>query len=229
MSAQLAEKDVQMDHQELEDEYDERDATHPFTEHSTIPSGQAFVFSQVDNSRGDVLISSASDPEKVIYKVSSHVSINRSRPKIVLSWGGNPIAHLFHHWTTGYRIGIDRGGSGDESLMQWVELKRGGFTALNKSYLFEWKGRTYVLARMREPELGVRGSKKWLRHYKVVEKDSGEVVATYLTEAAFGKRTGTLTLQHKVDPDLSIIIVTGIAEWREMARRQQRTVGAVVA
>ncbi|KAJ6086127.1 hypothetical protein N7486_010408 [Penicillium sp. IBT 16267x] len=42
----------------------------------------------------------------------------------------DPIAPLFHHWTTSYKIGVDRRASGDESLMQCTELKRGGFRAL---------------------------------------------------------------------------------------------------
>lgn len=214
---------------DFEDESDSHDADHPFTEHSTIGSGEAFVFSQVDNVRGDVLISSAADPDRIVYKVSSNVSIDRSKPKLVLFCNDKPISHLYHHWTTGYKIGVDRNGnSGDESNMQWVDLKRGGFTALNKSYSFDWKGKTYVMARMRAADAGVTGSKKWLRHYKVVEKDSGDVIATYLTEEAFGKRAGTLTLKQGLEPDLSVVIIIGISEWREMARRQKRTVGAVL-
>lgn len=41
-------------------------------------------------------------------------------------------------------------------------------------------------------EAGVTGSKKWLRHYKVAEKDEN-VVATFLAEEAWGKRKGTLS------------------------------------
>lgn len=70
--------------------------------------------------------------------------------------------------------------------MQWVKLRRGGFTALNKSYSFQWNEKTFVLARMRVSEAGV-GVSRLLRHYKVVEKD-GEVVATYVSEETGGTR-----------------------------------------
>lgn len=221
----LAEHELEV---EDEDEDHEHDSEHPITQHSTIPSGRAFIFSQANSRSGDALISSADDPDKVIYECAVTVSIDHSKPKIVISSDGRVIAHVFHHWTTGFKIGVDPGGSGNERAMQWVEMKKGGFTALNRSFAFDWQGKVYVMARMRESSLGVTGRKKWLRHYKVVEKESSDVVATYLTETSIGKRTGTLTLKQDVDRDLGVIILAGIAEWREMARRQQMTMGAAL-
>lgn len=36
-----------------------------------------------------------------------------------------------------------------------------------------------------------------------------------------------MTLQEDLDANLRVIVVTALAEWREMARRQQRTAGVV--
>ncbi|KAJ5286711.1 hypothetical protein N7478_002397 [Penicillium angulare] len=109
---------------------------------------------------------------------------------------------------------------------EWVELKRGGFNALNKSYSFVWNGNMYVITRMKGSE--VVGGSRLLRHYKVVEKDGGEVVATYVSGKAGGARKGTITVQRGLDANLRLVVVTALAEWREMARRQQRIAGGVV-
>ncbi|KAJ5721033.1 uncharacterized protein N7483_008967 [Penicillium malachiteum] len=166
----------------------EDEIAHPSIAPSTISNGETLILSEDINgpNNGDVLISSATDPSKIVYQVTSHISINRRKPKLVLSHDGKPIAHVFHHWMTGYKIGVDRQGSGDESRMQWVEMKREGLTALNKSYSFEWNGRMYILARMRGENRHVGGTtelKKGWRDYKVIEKD-GDPVATFTANAS---------------------------------------------
>ncbi|KAJ5703688.1 hypothetical protein N7493_011613 [Penicillium malachiteum] len=214
------------DNRSLEDEI-----VHPSTASSTIANGEILVVSEDINgaNHGDVLISSATNPSKTVYQVTSNISINRRKPKLVLSHDGKLIAHLFHHWMTGYKIGVDRYGSGDESRMQWVELKRDGFATLKKSYSFDWNGRTYILARMRgenghgtDSEL----NKGW-RNYKVVEKD-GEPVAIFTADAS-EKDKGILALRSGLDPDVKVFAVIAIMEWREVARRQRHTAGGVVS
>ncbi|KAJ5627476.1 hypothetical protein N7528_004903 [Penicillium herquei] len=196
---------------------------------STISNGEILLVSEDINgsNHGDVLISSATGPSKIVYQVTSNISINRRKPKLVLSHNGKAIAHLFHHWLTGYKIGVDRQGSGDESRMQWVELKRDGFTALKKSYSFQWNGRTYILARMREENGHGTESNKGLRNYKVVEKD-GDPVATFTADAS-ERDKGILTLRSGLDPDVRVIAVIAMMEWREVARRQRHTAGGVVS
>ncbi|KAJ6008075.1 hypothetical protein N7540_012051 [Penicillium herquei] len=198
---------------------------HPSTAPSTVSNSENLIISEDINgpNHGDVLISSATDPSKIVYQVTTHISINRRKPKLVLSHNGKPIAHLFHHWTTGYKIGVDRQGSGDESRMQWVELKRDGFTALKKSYSFEWNGRAYILARMR----GTTELNKGWQNYKVVEKD-GDSVATFTADVS-ERDKGILTLRSGLDPDVKVIAVFAIMEWREVARRQRHTAGGVVS
>lgn len=207
------------------DSHDDDEVSHPFTEQTTIPNGEILYISNIASGHGDALITSPNNSSPT-YKVTSHISIDRSKPKIVLSSDNRAISHLFHHWRTGYKIGVDHRGHG-ESQMEWVELKRGGFTALNKSYSFLWNGKMYVIARMKGSE--VAGGSRLLRHYKVVEKDGGEVVATYVSGEASGARRGTITVQRGLDANLRLVVVTALAEWREMARRQQRTAGGVVA
>ncbi|KAJ5701810.1 hypothetical protein N7488_009358 [Penicillium malachiteum] len=214
------------DNRSLEDEI-----AHPSIASSTISNGETLIVSEDINgpNHGDVLISSVTDPSKIVYQVTSHISMNRRKPKLVLSQNDKPIAHLSHHWMTGYKIGDDRQGSGDESRMQWVELKRDGFTALKKSYSFQCNGRTYILARMRGENghgTGSESNKGW-RNYKVVEKD-GDPVSTFTTDTS-ERDKGILTLRSGLDPDVRVIAVIAIMEWREVARRQRHTAGGVVS
>ena len=198
-------------------------------QHTPVPNGRALVFSPDSSLRArNVKITSSDDPNQIIYQCNITVSLNHSKPTIEILAGGRALAQIFNHWTTGLKVGIDPSGSGTEASIQWVEMKKGGITALARTFTFDWQGKSYVLTRMRDSHLGVTGMKKLLRHYKVVEEGSGEVAATYLTEAAFGRRTGTLVLKKDMERDLELLIVSGIAAWREMARRQQRSVGAVV-
>ncbi|KAJ5884590.1 hypothetical protein N7504_012162 [Penicillium tannophilum] len=110
--------------------------------------------------------------------------MNCHKPNVILPSDENSSRPLSHDWTASYKISADRCDSGDESLMQWIELKR--------SYSFKWQGKTYVVARSRVLETGVARLNMILRHYKVVEENE-IVVATYIAEEALGERKGAPT------------------------------------
>ena len=66
-------------------------------------------------------------------------------------------------------------------------------------------------------------------NYKVVDKQSGQTVATYGTQGAIGQPMGNLNVSTGLDGDLHIIIMTIMSEWVAMMRRQPAISGAAGA
>lgn len=115
-----------------------------------------------------------------------------------------------------FRLGV----GSDEISQVWTECKRGG-VLMSKRYTFEWNGKVYVMQRANSEDTKATGlGKLMLTHFKIVEAETEEVVALYISDK-FGKKKGTLTLKSGLAEDLEILFVLGIASWRDKIRREQ--------
>ena len=180
------------------------------------PAGKALSFNHTDSFQmsRDMIIQDDKTP--VYYADVSEFT--RHKPDITLHRGsddGPVVAASFFGWGK-FRLGL---GSDDISMV-WTELKRGG-AFMSKRYAFEWKGRPYILQRAKSSDTHVTGfSKLMLTHFKVVEADSGEVIALYISNK-IGKKKGTMKLKSGLAEELEILCVLGVASWRDKMRREQ--------
>ena len=189
----------------------------PTKDEQSGPVGKALSFNHPDSfhlSR-DMIIQDG--PTAIYYGEVSE--FRRRKPDITLHRGGDKegsiVAASFYGFGK-FRLGV----GSDEISMVWTECKRGG-SILSKHFLFEWNGKTYSLQRAKSKDTNVTGfAKLMLTHFKVVEADTGELIALY-TSNKFGRKKGTVKLKPDLPEDLEILSVLCIASWRDKIRRQQ--------
>ena len=181
------------------------------------PAGRALSFNHTDTFQlsRDIIIQ---DGTTAVYY--AEVSEFRPRkPDITLHEGGRKegavVAASFNGMGK-FRVGIGP----DDISMVWTEFKRSG-SIFSKRYLFEWNGKTFSMQRAKSKDTNVTGfAKLMLTHFKVIEVDTGELVALY-TSNKFGRKKGTVKLKSGLPQDLEILFVIGIASWRDKIRREQ--------
>ena len=181
------------------------------------PAGKALSFNHTDSFQlsRDVIVQ---DGATALYYAEIS-EFRRRKPDITLHAGGQKegavVAASFYGFRK-FRIGIGP----DDISMVWTECKRSG-SLLSKRFLFEWNGRTYSMQRAKSKDTNVTGfAKLMLTHFKVVEVDSGELVALY-TSNKFGRKKGTVKFKPDLPQDLEILFVLSIASWRDKIRREQ--------
>jgi hypothetical protein len=180
------------------------------------PDGKALSFNHTDSFQfsRDIIIG---DGEAPVYYADVS-DFTRHKPDITLHKGdkdGPVVAASFFGWGK-FRLGL---GSDDISMV-WTELKRGG-SFMSKRYTFEWKGKPYMLLRAKSEDTRVTGwSRLMLTHFKVVQADSGEILALYISNK-IGKKKGTMRLKSGLAEDLEILCVLSVASWRDKIRREQ--------
>ena len=122
-------------------------------------------------------------------------------------------------------LSIKCGLGSNELSRDWIEMKRSGAFGSTR-YRFEYGERKYSLRRTRDAGHGVSGINRVLMsHYQVIDDDSGDTLAVYITSASIGKRKGSLTLVQGVSQELEVLIVIVVASWREKARRRHAAGG----
>ena len=181
------------------------------------PAGKALSWNHTDSFQlsRDMIIQ---DGATALY----YAEISEFRPRkpdITLHEGGKKegavVAASFYGFGK-FRIGIGP----DDISMVWTECKRSG-SLFSKRFLFEWNGRTYSMQRAKSKDTNVTGfAKLMLTHFKVVEVDTGELVALY-TSNKFGRKKGTVRFKPDLPQDLEILFVMSIASWRDKIRREQ--------
>ena len=158
------------------------------------------------------------DNDRVAYYAEVS-EFTRNKPDIILHRGarsGSVCAHSFFGWfTRSFKCGMGP----DETSMQWVEFKKGSFG--KRRFEFHWDGRTYVLQAATSAETNVSGAARlMLTHFKIIDAESGEMIALYVSEKIGGKK-GTLSLKASLCGDLELLCVLGVASWRDKIRRRQ--------
>jgi hypothetical protein len=149
---------------------------------------------------------------------------SRNVPDIRLHSNGKegPIVAVSHFSRA---LSIKCGLGSNELSRDWIEIKRSGAFGSTK-YRFEHGGRKYSLRRTRDAGHGVSAINRVLMsHYQVIDDDSGDILAAYITSASIGKRKGSLTLAQGVSQELEVLTVIGVASWREKARRRHAAGG----
>lgn len=92
---------------------------------------------------------------------------------------------------------------------------------MSKRYVFDWNGKQSASQRANSKNINVTGLSKWmLTHFKVVDVDSGGLIALY-TSNKFGRKKGTVRLKSGLSQDLEILSMLGVASWKEKIRREQ--------
>ena len=209
--------EIKKEEQDLSDSNDEELEVLPSKDEQYGPTGKALTFNHTDSfhlSR-DMIIQDAETP--TYYADVSEFS--RNKPDITLHRGGKDGPVVAASWY-GPRKKIRLGVGSDDISMVWIELKRGGHL-MSKRYAFEWDGKPYLLQRATSKDTKVTGlSKLMLTHFKVVDVESGELVALYVSHK-IGKKKGTMKFKPGLSEELEILFVLGVASWRDKIRREQ--------
>lgn len=140
-------------------------------------------------------------------------------PDIVLHAGGKdgPTVGVAH---TGIARSITCGLGSDELAREWVEMKRGGGVMGGKKYRFERAGRRFALRFVKGGE-GTGVAKVFSGHYQVVDEGTGAEVARYVGVSVPGRKKGTLMFAEGVSREMEVLVVLGVAAWREKVRRRR--------
>ena len=209
--------DVGKEERELSESDDEDVEVLAGTDEQYGPAGKALSFNHTDSfqlSRDMTIIQDGGAP--VYYADVSEFT--RHKPDVILRRGdkdGPVLAASFFGWGK-FRLGL---GSDDISMI-WTELKRGG-SFMSKRYTFEWEGKPYILQRAKSEDTRVTGwSRLMLTHFKVVQADTGDVLALYISNK-IGKKKGTMRLKSGLAENLEILCVLAVASWRDKIRREQ--------
>ncbi|KAK3723000.1 hypothetical protein LTR37_002146 [Vermiconidia calcicola] len=104
--------------------------------------------------------------------------LTRHKPDITMHRGnqdGIVCAASYFQWSRSMKCGIGP----DNISMQWIDFARGGMTD-KKCFVFHWKSNTYIIQRAKAAEHKASGfGRLLLTHFKVVEENSGNVVALH--------------------------------------------------
>lgn len=209
--------EIKKDERELSESDDDELEVLSTNEEQHGPTGKALSFNHTDSFQlsRDMVIQ---DGETSIYYADVS-EFSRKRPDITLHRGsqdGPVVAASYYGFSKKIRLGV---GSDDISMV-WTELKRGG-SFMSKRYAFEWDGKPYLLQRATSKDTKVTGlSKMMLTHFKIVEVESGELVALYISHK-IGKKKGTMKLKPGLPEELEILFVLAVASWRDKIRREQ--------
>ena len=138
--------------------------------------------------------------------------IKKPDVKVFRDQAGGPLAAVsyIHSWTRVYHIGVGN----DQASMQWVDSKTKVYP---KRPTFEWKGETYVLARVFKDENGEKLKKSKWWWYFGVRDSAGKRVALCSPGGAKGK--SILKLAEGVSEELWLVILLAICSWKEEMKR----------
>ena len=177
--------------------------------------GKAFTFNYTDFSGVSRDMKILDEQAPANYAEISEIT--PGQPDITLHMGdrdGPVVAASWYRWSS-FKCSLGP----DQFSMHWIEMKRGGVFA--KHYTFDWEGRTYRLQHAKSSETKATGLARVLcTQFKVIEEDSGEMVALYISEAV-GLKKGTMKLKPNLGWDFEISCVLAFASWRDKKRRDQ--------
>lgn len=194
---------------------DEIDEDLPSKELATI-HGKSLTFNHGDFPWRDMEILQDGSP---VYFVD--IAEFTNAPDVTLHRGGKDgqvVGAAHYRFSLSLKCGVGT----DEISMRWTEMKRHG-AFKTKQYRFHWNGATYTMCRAKSEDYGGTVlSRLLLTHFKIVEDDSGKVVALYVSEVGYGKKKGTLKLAAGIGEDLEVLCVLGVASWRDKIRRNRQ-------
>lgn len=153
----------------------------------------------------------ASSSEGHNYYITFH-RIKKPDIKVVRDQQGGPLAAVayIHSWSRIYHIGVGH----DDTSMQWVDSKTKVYP---KRPTFEWKGETYILARVSKDENGEKLKKaKWWWYFGVRDGAGGWVA---LCSPGDAKGKSILKLAEGVTEELGLVILLAISSWKEEMKR----------
>lgn len=127
---------------------------------------------------------------------------------------GPMVGQAHFRWSLFIKAGVGP----DDTSMDWTNMKRGG--VLRRHYDLEYRGKTYSLRRTHATDHGVAPYQRAIfPHMKVVEEETGEVVAVYNSILTVKRKRGTIHFAKGVSPELEVLCVLGFAAWREKIAR----------
>lgn len=218
---------IQVSHEArgLSESEEEHDAVLPANEQQG-PGGKTLTFNHTNSigiSRNTIILDGHT-PAYYVDVSQFAATFGRNKPDLTLrrvDEHGPTVATSFWSWPRTFKCGV--GGSPEDSVTQWTEMKRSGFFG-GQVFTFEWQGATYRLARAKSEETRGTNAKRighiLGKHFKVVDEKSGDLLALY-TAAVGGKESGTMSFKPGLPEDLEILFVLGVASWREGMRRDR--------